>query len=260
MTPPSKETPPSDPFRLDGKIAIVTGASSGLGRRFAQVLHEAGATVIATARRSDRLEELAVETGVHLHSADVTDALQRTRLVNTVAEQFGGVDILVNNAGASKAVPAEQDQTDNARALLELNLLAPYELARITAPIMRSRGGGSIINIASIWGLVGIGVIPDAAYAASKGGLINLTRELAAQWARDSIRVNAIAPGWFRSEMTEDSMFNNERSQSWIARHTPMGRAGEAHELDGALLFLASNASTYVTGTTLPVDGGWTAV
>jgi NAD(P)-dependent dehydrogenase (short-subunit alcohol dehydrogenase family) len=115
------------------------------------------------------------------------------------------------------------------------------------------------VNVASIWGLVGVGQIPEAGYAASKGGLVNLTRELAAQWARKGVRVNTLAPGWFPSEMTAE-MFADESSRKWIASRAPMGRAGEPHELDGALLFLASDASSYVTGAVLPVDGGWTAI
>ena len=120
--------------------------------------------------------------------------------------------------------------------------------------------GGSIVNIASLWGLVGVGQIPDAAYAASKGGLVNLTRELAAQWARKGVRVNAIAPGWFPSEMTDGVMFGDEKSERWLRQRTPMGRGGEEHELDGALMYLASDASTFVTGQVLSVDGGWTSI
>jgi hypothetical protein len=120
--------------------------------------------------------------------------------------------------------------------------------------------GGSIVNVASTWGMVGMGQIPDAGYAASKGGLVNLTRELAAQWARQGVRVNTLAPGWFRSEMTDGTMFGDERSERWMRQRTPMGRGGEEHELDGALLFLASEASSFVTGAVLPVDGGWTAI
>ena len=120
--------------------------------------------------------------------------------------------------------------------------------------------GGSIVNVASIWGIVGVGQIPDAGYAASKGGMVNMTRELGAQWARQGVRVNALAPGWFRSEMTEETMFEDDRASRWMRQRTPMGRGGDEHELDGALLFLASDASSFVTGTVLPVDGGWTAV
>jgi NAD(P)-dependent dehydrogenase (short-subunit alcohol dehydrogenase family) len=120
--------------------------------------------------------------------------------------------------------------------------------------------GGVIVNVASLWGMVGVGQIPEAGYAASKGGLINLTRELAAQWARKGVRVNALAPGWFRSEMTEGKMFGDERSEQWMRQRTPMGRGGDVHELDGALLYLASAASSFVTGTVLTVDGGWVAI
>jgi len=121
-------------------------------------------------------------------------------------------------------------------------------------------GQGSIVNVVSIWGLVGVGQIPDAGYAASKGGLVSLTRELAAQWARRGVRVNALAPGWLRTEMTDGRMFGDARAEAWMVRRTPMGRGGEEHELDGALLFLASDASSFVTGAVLAVDGGWTAI
>jgi NAD(P)-dependent dehydrogenase (short-subunit alcohol dehydrogenase family) len=124
---------------------------------------------------------------------------------------------------------------------------------------MLERGNGVIINVASVVGMVGGGQIPFSSYAASKGGLVNLTRDVAAQWARRGVRVNALAPGWFPTEMTTE-LFTDERSMAWVGRKTPMGRAGEDHELDGALLFLAGDASTYVTGIVLPVDGGWTAI
>ena len=146
------------------------------------------------------------------------------------------------------------------REVLEVNLVAPFVLARTAARNMLERGaGGSIVNVASILGLVGVGRPPQGAYTASKGGLVNLTRELSAQWASSGVRVNAIAPGFFESEMTEE-LFADERGSKWVARHTPMRRHGHAHELDGALLFLAGDASSYVTGQILAVDGGWTAV
>jgi NAD(P)-dependent dehydrogenase (short-subunit alcohol dehydrogenase family) len=125
---------------------------------------------------------------------------------------------------------------------------------------MIDSGGGSIVNVASLWGLVGVGQIPDAAYAASKSALVGLTRELAAQWARKGVRVNALAPGWFHTEMTDGRMFGDEGAERWMRSRTPMGRGGDEHELDGALLYLASDASSFVTGITLPVDGGWTAI
>src|SRR5437764_648934 len=146
-------------------------------------------------------------------------------------------------------------------ATLRVNLVAPFELARECARAMMASGnGGTIVNVASIWGLVGVGQIPEAGYAASKGGLVNLTRELAAQWARKGVRVNCLAPGWFRSEMTEGVMFGDERSERWMRQRTPMGRGGEEHELDSALLLLASDASSFMTGQVVCVDGGWTSV
>jgi NAD(P)-dependent dehydrogenase (short-subunit alcohol dehydrogenase family) len=158
------------------------------------------------------------------------------------------------------SAPAVDESVERFRQVLEVNLVAPFVLARTAARNMLEReAGGSIINIASIFGLVGVGRIPQAAYAASKGGLVNLTRELSGQWSRSGIRVNAIAPGFFESEMTEQ-ILGDDRGRGWVARNTPMNRHGLPHELDGALLFLASDASTYVTGTTIPVEGGWTSV
>ena len=243
-------------------MAIVTGASSGLGARFARVLDGAGASVVLAARRLERLEALAGELGDALPVAcDVSDGDARNALIAAATDHYGHVDVLVNNAGVDHIEAALDVALDEFRRELEVNLVAPFELARLAARAMITSGrGGAIVNIASVLGMVGVGQIPDAGYAASKGGLVNMTRELAAQWARKGVRVNAIAPGWFPSEMTEEQMFADERSMRWIRQRTPMGRAGEAHELDGALLFLASDASTFMTGAVLPVDGGWTAI
>ncbi|MBK5289245.1 MAG: SDR family oxidoreductase, partial [Acidimicrobiia bacterium] len=146
------------------------------------------------------------------------------------------------------------------RATIELNLVAPFAIAQAAAVAMADHGiAGRIINVASIYALAGIGRVPEAGYSASKGGLTSLTRELAAQWARRDIRVNALAPGWFESEMTT-TMFTEPRLVDWIGEKTPLRRTGAPHELDGALLFLAGSASSFVTGIVLPVDGGWTAL
>jgi len=253
---------PLDAFRLDGQVAIVTGASSGLGDRFARVLDAAGARVVLAARRRDRLESLASELTDALPVAcDVADATARQELVATTIAHFGHVDVLVNNAGIDHTEPAIDESLADFAHEIEVNLVAPFDLARSVARHMiASERGGAIVNIASVLGVVGVGQIPDAGYSASKGGLVNMTRELAAQWARTGVRVNAIAPGWFRSEMTEERMFGDERSMRWVRQRTPMGRAGDAHELDGALLLLASAAGTFITGAVLPVDGGWTAI
>ena len=252
---------PFEAFRLDGRVAIVTGASSGLGDRFARVLNAAGARVVLAARRAERLEALAAElTDAFIVPCDLTVAGSPQKLVAAALEHYERVDIVVNNAGISDPVPALEESTEHFRSIVELNLVAPFEVARTAAAAMIAGTGGSIVNVASISGLVGTGQIPEAGYAASKGGLVNLTRELAAQWARRGVRVNALAPGWFHTEMTDGDMFGNERAERWMNSRTPMGRGGAAHELDGALLFLASDASSFVTGSVLSVDGGWTAV
>jgi len=254
---------PEDPtalFRLDGKVALLTGASSGLGRRFAEVLSAAGATVVVAARRAAALEELAATLpGVVAVPTDVTVESELAHLVEETVGRFGRVDVLVNNAGAVAVVPALEEEPASFRRILEVNVTAPFVLSQLVARHMVSDGGGTIVNVASVLGLIASGRIPQASYSASKGALVNLTRELAAQWADKGVRVNALAPGWFASEMTAE-MFASERGRRFIERNTPMGRAGEEGELDGALLFLASPASSFVTGQVLCVDGGWTIV
>ena len=247
-------------FRLDGKVAIVTGASSGLGERFARVLDASGASVVVAARRADRLARLAgdLRDGVAV-TADLLQPDDLDGIVAAALERFGRVDILVNNAGVTDTVPAEHEPPEQFRTTLEVNLTAAFRLCQLVGRHMLERGSGSIVNVASILGMVGVGQIPQAGYAASKAGLIGLSRELAAQWGRRGIRVNALCPGWFPSEMTAD-MLADEGSNRWVRRKTILGRAGASEELDGALLWLVSDASTYVTGLALPVDGGFTAL
>jgi NAD(P)-dependent dehydrogenase (short-subunit alcohol dehydrogenase family) len=243
---------------LRDKVAIVTGASSGLGARFAAVLAEAGAEVVATARRLDRLEELArTHPAIHPVRCDVTDDEERKRLVDTVLEQHGRVDVCVNNAGASSGGPERQATLDAFRAVMRLNVDAVFALSQAVAAPMRAQRSGSVINISSMFSFVASAPVPDAGYVASKSAVNGLTRELAAQWAGDGVRVNAIAPGFFHSEMTAE-LVDDERSRRWFERNCPMGRPGRVEELDGVLIFLASDASSYCTGQVIAIDGGWT--
>jgi NAD(P)-dependent dehydrogenase (short-subunit alcohol dehydrogenase family) len=250
---------PADLFGLDGRVAIVTGASSGLGDRFARVLAAAGARVVGAARRAERLERLASEVdGIEPCVCDVSVDEDLERLVAFTLERFGQVDVLVNNAGVGGGYPAEDEPAEHFREVIDVNLNAVFMLSRIAARAMLERGSGSIVNIASMYGLVAAAPVAQASYCASKGGVVNLTRELGAQWGRRGVRVNALAPGFFPSEMAS-VMIDDERSAKFLRRNTPIGRPGQPHELDGPLLFLASDASSYMTGQTLAVDGGWTA-
>jgi len=254
---------PLDPlaaFRLDGRTALVTGASSGFGERFARVLTAAGARVILVARRLERLERLAGELpDARALACDVAVPEQVAALVTALLEEHGGVDVLVNNAGASDApARAESETLGEFARVVDVNLNAVFDLSCRLAPAMIQRGRGVMVNVASIHGLVASAPPRQAAYAATKGAVVALTKELAVQWARKGVRVNALAPAYFETELTAP-MFEDESSREWIVRNTPLGRPGELHELDGALLFLASDASSYVTGSTLVVDGGWTA-
>jgi NAD(P)-dependent dehydrogenase (short-subunit alcohol dehydrogenase family) len=257
-------SPADAAFSIDGRVAVVTGASAGLGVALASGLARAGTRVVAAARRGDRLDALVAElegAGAEVLAipCDVTDAAAVDALVAATIARFGALDILVNNAGITHVVPAEDESLESFRQVLDVNLIGAFVCAQRCARPMLAAGRGAIVNVASVLGLVAAGQIPQASYTASKGGLVNLTRELAAQWARRGVRVNGLAPAWFASEMTED-MFADARSQQWIRGRTPMGRPGEPHELIGPLLFLVSDAASYVTGQVLAVDGGWTIV
>ncbi|HEX5166615.1 MAG TPA: SDR family oxidoreductase [Thermomicrobiales bacterium] len=255
---------PQDLFDLTGKIAIVTGAGSGLGVVFAQALAEAGAGVVCADLRLDGAEEtarsieelgrpaLAVET-------DVTDEAAVQSMVQTTLDRFGRIDILVNNAGIGVGGSPEETTLADWQAAVNVNLTGVFICAREVGKAMIAAGtGGRIINIASILGAVASEPAPVTAYAATKGAVINLTRDLAVHWAPHGILVNALGPAYFPSAMTGDALAMPE-VMAEIERRTPLGRVGRLEELKGPVVLLASDAGSYITGQTLFVDGGWTA-
>ena len=249
------------PAEMDGRVVIITGASSGLGAQLARAVGGAGGIPVLAARRAERLEALTQEIpNADPVVCDVTDQADRERLIEGVIERHGRLDGLVNNAGTGATGPALRMPAETFANVLELNLTAPFALSCLAAQRMRDGGGGrSIVNIASLMGLRSIGEIPDAAYVASKAGIIGLTRELASQWGRYGIRVNAVAPGFFASEMTAELGEDPEQFPQFLLSRTPMGRGGRVGELDDAVLFLLGPGSGFVTGTVLSVDGGMSA-
>ena len=251
-------SPVLDAFRLDGKVAVVTGASSGLGVAFAQALAQAGADVALGARRVDRLQEtkaLVEATGRRAITVatDVAKPEDCTALIAAAVSDLGRVDILVNNAGVGTAVPATRETPEQFRSVIDINLNGAYWMAQAAGRVMEP--GASIINISSVLGLTTAG-LPQAAYAASKAALNGLTRDLAQQWTgRKGIRVNAIAPGFFASEMTEQYP---DGYLDLMQHRIPAGRKGDPRELAATVVFLAGPGAGYITGQVLPVDGGMT--
>ena len=251
---------PLNVFRLDGKIALVTGASSGIGAQTVKLFSSLGAKVIAAARREDRLQDLANQyPDVLAVKCDVGVEADCKNLVDTVINEYDKIDILINNAGISDPIPALEEDLDQFKRVIQIDLISCFHLAQLCAQHMETQeSGGAIVNVASIHGFVGSSPNNQPGYTAAKGGLINLTRELALEWARHGIRVNAIAPGYISTELT-DEMIAGESGRKWIERNTPMRRPGEVNELDGAMLLLASDAGSYITGETIAIDGGWLA-
>lgn len=247
-----------DSFRLDDKVVIVTGASSGLGVSFAQAFAEAGADVVLGARRADKMQKTAglVEAeGRKVLSVptDVSLPEQCQELVDSAMQTFGRVDVLVNNAGKGTAVPATRETPEQFRSVIDVNLNGAYWMAQACGRVMQP--GSSIVNIASVLGIT-TADLPQAAYSASKAAIIGLTRDLAQQWgSRKGIRVNALAPGFFQSEMTDEYKPGYLESQ---AHRLILGRMGDAAELAATAVWLASPAAGYVTGQTIVVDGGLT--
>ncbi|KUP97928.1 SDR family NAD(P)-dependent oxidoreductase [Thermobifida cellulosilytica] len=253
-----------DRFSLEGRVAIVTGASSGLGVTFALALAEAGADVALGARRTDLLDETrkkieALGRRCVAVRTDVADPADCEALVAAARDRLGGTDVLVNNAGVGRVVPSHKDDPAEFTRVLQINLIGAYQMAQAFGRACIAAGhGGSIINVSSVLGMVSTDA-PQAAYSASKAGLLGITRDLAMQWTlRRGIRVNALVPGLIHSDMTAAIEADEKAAASALAS-IPMRRLGDADELVGALLLLASDAGSYMTGSFLVVDGGWTA-
>jgi len=243
-------------YRLEGRVIIVTGVSSGLGRWLAKGLDRAGARLVLTARRADRVRALAqgLRSAIAI-PGDIADDSDRTRVVEQAEATFGRIDGLVNNAGVLTYGRAVDETAEDVRRLLDVNVVGPFDLARRCVEPMSAAGGGSIVNITSMSGIVATGLtVPSAGYCASKAALAHMTRELAVQWGRHNIRVNAVAPGLFPTEMTGEP----DEVPDFFSSRLALRRAGRAQDIVGAVQYLLSDASTYVTGQQLPVDGGRT--
>lgn len=251
-------------FDLTGRVAVITGASSGLGVQMAKGLAIHGADIAILARRKEKLETVAEEIkklGVKCIAVqcDVTDTESIINAASLIKKEFGKVDILINNAGSSVNKPAEEMSDEDWKFTMSVDLDGVFKVAREFGKIMIENKYGRIINIASMYGMVGNMAIPTSAYHASKGAVVNLTRALAAEWAKHNITVNAICPGYFATELTIDTL-NTESFTNYMKATVPAGRYGVEGELNPAAIFLASNEATYVTGAILPVDGGYTCV
>lgn len=249
-------------FKLDGRLALITGSSRGIGRTLAEALGAAGAALVLNGRDESTLQTTAVELRekgltVHTYACDVTDADAVGEMIRNIETDYGPLEILVNNAGMQQRAPVLDFPIDGLRQVLETNLIAPFIVAQAAARGMAERGRGKIINIGSVQSQLGRPTIVP--YAASKGGIVLLTRGLCAELGPMGIQVNTLAPGYFATELTADLVADKKFSE-WVASRTPSGRWGELSELGGTVVFLASDASSFVNGQTIFVDGGMTAV
>jgi len=253
-------------FDLTGKVAVVTGSSTGLGVQMAKALANQGAKIVALARRQNLIDEVAAQItadyGVEAIgvACDITDTDKVEAAVKTIMDKFGRIDILINNAGTGAVAPAEQITDEQFANEMNIDLFGSFKVARAVAnAAMIPQGYGRIINIASMYGIVGNKIAPAAPYHAAKGGVVNLTRALAAEWGDKGITVNSICPGYFETPLTKETL-DSEFFQNYARTMIPMARYGKEGELDTAAIFLASEASSYVNGVILPIDGGYTCM
>lgn len=251
-------------FDLTGKVAVVTGASSGLGVQMAKALASHGANLALLARREQRLQSVAEEIkslGVDCIAikCDVTRTQTVIEAAQKVEQHYGKVDILINNAGSGGNQSLEETTDETWNEVIDVDLNGVFKVAREFGKIMIKNKYGRIINIASMYGLVGNMALPTAAYHAAKGAVVNFTRAVAAEWAKYGINVNAICPGFFETELTTDTL-NTEDFSNFMKATVPLGRYGKSEELGPAAVFLSSDEASYVTGVILPVDGGFTCV
>ena len=252
-------------FDLSGQVAVVTGASAGLGLQMARAFASQGANLVLLARRKSLLEQnakdISAEFGVEVLpiECDITKTEQVINAVDLTMERFGRVDILMNNAGTGAVAPAEEITDEQFKHELDIDLFGTFVCAREFGKRMIEAGYGRIINIASMYGLVGNLIVGSSPYHAAKGGVVNLTRALAAEWGKHGITVNSICPGYFYTDLTTKTL-DSDYFQDIAKRSIPMARYGKSGELDTCALFLASPASTYVNGQNIAVDGGYTCV
>ncbi|RSX54774.1 short-chain dehydrogenase [Bifidobacterium dolichotidis] len=253
-------------FDLSGQTAIVTGCSTGLGVQMANALASQGANIVALARRKQLIDEVAADIASKHNvkaigvACDITDTAAVEAAVQTVMDEFGRIDILINNAGTGAVAPAEDITDAQFENEMQIDLFGTFRMAReVAKQAMIPVGYGRIINIASMYGLVGNKIAPASPYHAAKGGVVNLTRALASEWGDKGITVNAICPGYFYTPLTQETL-DSDFFQQYAKQMIPEARYGKEGELDSAAIFLAAPASTYVNGVILPVDGGYTAM